>query len=157
MNRLELNDYKNRIELMSDWHERLYNAQRGHYVCSEKLYNKADLTGYALILSSTIVTGCLFFDAQGWWKFMLVTMSILSAALSGLVSFGRFSEKAELHRAAAGNYGKLRRQLENLHAKKDKLDDDALDIKLKVLRIEWEYISQNSPLTPKSALKNRGV
>lgn len=58
-----------------------------------------------------------FLQAEGGLKLTLFFISVLSAALSGIVSFGRFAEKAELHRSAASCYGKLRRQLENLRSK----------------------------------------
>ncbi|MGV2841431.1 SLATT domain-containing protein [Vibrio cyclitrophicus] len=140
-------------ELIPDWIERLHDAQVGHYVSSEILYTRADRLGYALIISSTIVTAMLFLDATGYAKILMVFMSIVAASLSGVVSFARFAEKAEQHRSAAGSYGKLRRQLEKLDKTKNELLFDELDSKLKVLRIEWEYVSQNAPLTPKSALK----
>jgi len=140
-------------ELISNWLTRLHNAQMGHYTQSEQLYSKANITGYALIVSSTVVTAMLFMDAEGAWKYLLVLMSILSATLSGVVSFARFAEKAEQHRSAGGCYGKLRRQLEKLDTIKASLNDSDLDKQLKILRIEWEYTSQNAPLTPYSSLQ----
>jgi hypothetical protein len=139
--------------LITNWIKRLHDAQIGHYTCSEKLYDKANWTGYALILSSTIVTAMLFMDAQGYYKLLLVFMSILSAILSGVVSFARFAEKAEQHRSAASCYGKLRRQLEKLNTIELKVANDELDKQLKILRIEWEYTSRNAPLTPLSAIE----
>ncbi|QUM75526.1 SLATT domain-containing protein [Moritella sp. 24] len=153
---LEVVDAGNRSsihELISNWLVRLADAQMAHYVQSERLYFKANISGYALITSSTIVTAMLFMNAVGAWKLLLVIMSISSATLSGVVSFSRFAEKAEQHRSAAGCYGKLRRQLEKLNTIKSSLNDNDLDKQLKILRIEWEYTSQNAPLTPYSALK----
>ncbi|WP_367989512.1 SLATT domain-containing protein [Vibrio sp. NTOU-M3] len=138
--------------LIQDWLPRLHNAQVGHYTRSEALYRRADVSGYALIVSSTVVTAMLFLQTDGYLKMLLIGMSILSATLSGVVSFARFAEKAEQHRSAAGTYGKLRRQLEKLGKTTDKLSFEQLDSKLKVLRIEWEYVSQNAPLTPISAI-----
>jgi len=141
--------------LVNNWLQRLSDAQSGHYSRAEKLYFRADLFGYCLILTSTIVTAMLFLNADGWWKIFLTIMSILSASLSGVVSFARFAEKGERHRSAAGCYGKLRRQLEKLDKTMATLTEDEIDSKLKVLRIEWEYISQNAPLTPKSSLTKK--
>jgi hypothetical protein len=151
------NDRTSIYELISQWLTRLHDAQTGHYTSSEKLYSIANKTGYALIISSTIVTAMLFMDAKELWKLLLVIMSILSATLSGVVSFARFAEKAEQHRSAAGCYGKLRRQLEKLNTVKSKLNDDDLDRQLKILRIEWEYTSQNAPLTPFSSIKKNQI
>lgn len=148
------NNNKNETySLINNWLTRLHDAQTGHYVCSEKLYSKANITGYALILSSTIVTAMLFADVDGFLKLFLVIMSVISAMLSGVVSFARFAEKAEQHRSTASCYGKLRRQLEKLNSTKSKLDNNELDKQLKILRIEWEYTSRNAPLTPLSAIK----
>ncbi|MGS0682848.1 SLATT domain-containing protein [Shewanella sp. 125m-7] len=141
--------------LINNWLTRLHDAQTGHYTCSEKLYNRANRTGYALILSSTVVTAMLFMEAGGLLKLFLVTMSIVSATLSGVVSFARFAEKAEQHRSAASCYGKLRRQLEKLDTTKSNINDGELDKRLKILRIEWEYTSRNAPLTPLSAIKSK--
>ncbi|MEZ8159105.1 SLATT domain-containing protein [Vibrio splendidus] len=138
--------------LIEDWLRRLHHAQVGHYITSEALYKKADISGYALIISSTIVTAMLFLETEGFERLFLIGMSVVAASLSGVVSFGRFAEKAEQHRAAAGSYGKLRRQLEKLSKTLDKLSFCEIDAKLKVLRIEWEYVSQNAPLTPRSAI-----
>lgn len=138
--------------LIQEWLPRLHNAQIGHYTRSETLYWRADVFGYALIFSSTVVTAMLFLQTDGFQKILLIAMSIISAMLSGVVSFARFAEKAEQHRSAAGTYGKLRRQLEKLDKTTHTLTFQQLDSKLKVLRIEWEYVSQNAPLTPSSAI-----
>tara|TARA_R110002033_G_scaffold169325_2_gene209918 strand:+ start:5400 stop:5930 length:531 start_codon:yes stop_codon:yes gene_type:complete len=145
-------DYSDLSKLMNDWHVRLCNAQQGHYQRSETLYCRANWSGYLLITATTIVTPMLFADAKDCLKAVLVFMSILSAGLSGVVSFARFAEKAEKHRSAAGSYGKVRRQLEHLNSKRADMNPKEVQDKLKLLRIEWEYIYDNAPLTPKSAL-----
>lgn len=146
-------DYADLDKLMEDWHKRLCNAQKGHYKCSESLYCKANWSGYFLILTTTIVTAMLFMDTQGCTKVFLVLMSIISAVLSGVVSFARHAEKAEKHRSAASSYGKVRRQLEHLNSKRTTMEVNAIQDKLKLLRIEWEYISDNALLTPESTIK----
>ncbi|RXN73451.1 SLATT domain-containing protein [Providencia rettgeri] len=138
--------------LINEWLIRLHDAQVGHYVTAESLYKKSDRLGYLLIISTTIVTAMLFMDTEGVEKIILIIMSIISASLSGIVSFGRFSEKAEQHRAAAGLYGKLRRQLEKL-SKTNGMSLEEVNSKLKILRIEWEYVSQSAPLTPRKSIQ----
>ena len=142
--------------LIADWSFRLKNAQCGHYKCSEKLYFYANLTGFLLILSTTLVTALLFFDTKGpnedSWNLLLFILSVLSAGLAGIVSFVRFAERAELHRSAASRYGKLRRQLEFLDTYRNTQENTQIKEKLKLLRIEWEYVSADAPLTPKSAI-----
>lgn len=132
------------------------NAQIGHYKCSENLYFLANLTGFLLILTTTLVTALLFFDTTGpnedYWNLLLFILSVLSAGLAAIVSFVRFAERAELHRSAASRYGKLRRQLEFLDAYRETQEDKKIKEKIKLLRIEWEYVSADAPLTPKSAI-----
>lgn len=142
--------------LIIDWVSRLRNAQIGHYKCSEYLYLMANLTGFLLILTTTLVTALLFFDTRGpnqdAWQLLLFILSVVSAGLAGIVSFVRFAERAELHRSAASRYGKLRRQLEFLDAYRHSQEQSQVKEKLKLLRIEWEYVSADAPLTPKSAI-----
>ncbi|MGI2215284.1 SLATT domain-containing protein [Shewanella oncorhynchi] len=138
-------DYSDLSKLMNEWHVRLCNAQQGHYKRSETLYCRANLSGYLLITATTVVTAMLFLDAKDCLKAILVFMSILSAGLSGVVSFARFAENAEKHRSAAGSYGKIRRQLEHLNSKRADMTPVDVQSKLKLLRIEWEYISDNAP------------
>ncbi|MBE1276336.1 SLATT domain-containing protein [Enterovibrio baiacu] len=149
--------YKNKRgkvnSLIEIWMERLGNAQIGHYHQSEKLYFRANFSGCSLIVSSTVVTAMLFMEPSGFSRYLLISMSIVSASLSGIVSFARFAEKAEQHRSAGGSYGKLRRQLEKLNTSKENLSNTELDKQLKILRIEWEYISQSAPLTSYSSLQ----
>ncbi|MEZ8411438.1 SLATT domain-containing protein [Vibrio splendidus] len=142
--------------LIDDWSVRLKNAQIGHYKCSERLYLLANVTGFLLILTTTLVTALLFFDTNGpnedKWQLLLFILSVTSAALASIVSFVRFAERAELHRSAASRYGKLRRQLEFLNTYRNTQQDSQVKEKLKLLRIEWEYVSSDAPLTPKSAI-----
>ena len=142
--------------LIIDWSVRLKNAQVGHYKCSERLYLLANVTGFLLILTTTLVTALLFFDTTGpneeQWQILLFILSVSSAGLASIVSFVRFAERAELHRSAASRYGKLRRQLEFLDTYRNTQQDTQVKEKLKLLRIEWEYVSSDAPLTPKSAI-----
>lgn len=150
----EQNEHLN--DLIRDWKKRLHNAQIGHYKCSEKLYDYANFTGFLLISTTTTVTALLFFDTSGphqnCWLLLQFFLSVLSAGLASVVSFVRFAERAELHRSAASRYGKLRRQLEFLDTYKNSQDVPTIKDKLKLLRIEWEYVSEDAPLTPKSVI-----
>ncbi|WP_025152944.1 SLATT domain-containing protein [Morganella morganii] len=107
-------------KLLQDWKEKLENAQKGHYSQCERLGTINTRIGVALILSSTIVTGFIFYSSSKFAKdsdvFTLVygVLSIIVAAIPGIVSFSRFSDRATEHRITAGNYGKLRRKLESI-------------------------------------------
>lgn len=144
-------------KLLQDWKEKLENAQKGHYSQCERLGTINTRIGVALILSSTIVTGFIFYSSSKLAKdsdvFTLVygVLSIIVAAIPGIVSFSRFSDRATEHRITAGNYGKLRRKLESIATiSSDEYHTDNFKHKLKTLRIEWEYVASLAPLTPKN-------
>ena len=144
----------NKVEsLISNWLDKLSKAQQGHYSETEYLNSIHQWLGIALIVLTTGVTAFIFFESEqnkDLVKLMIAIASAMAAALSGIVTFGRFGERANEHRITAGRYGKLRRQLEFLQATRQNLQDkqDVRD-KLKTLRIEWEYVAANAPLTPK--------
>ncbi|SDJ99746.1 hypothetical protein SAMN04488540_11717 [Ferrimonas sediminum] len=145
--------------LTQNWIDRLGDAQVGHYKCSERLYTYANWSGVALICSTTIVTASLFlhdFGGNPWvGKYIIPAISIIAAILSGVVSFVRFAERAELHRAAASRYGKLRRELDQIGILSNRLSPEEYSAKLEKLRLEWEYISADAPLTRRNAIPKR--
>lgn len=139
--------------LIDLWTEKLKNAQEGHYRETESL-NKIHVgIGFALILLTSIITAFIFYEPIEYKNEMKLALGIGSAIaviLSWIVSFGRFSERANEHRITASRYGKLRRQLEYLKATTPEFNQqNDPKQKLKLLRIEWEYIAASAPLTPK--------
>lgn len=140
-------------ELVNNWLTRLGDAQIGHYKEAEYLGRIHQLLGAVLILLTTGVTAFIFYESAKdavQVRFSIGVASAFSAALSGVVTFGRFGERANDHRITAGRYGKLRRQLEYLQSTCPvEINSDEFQRKLKTLRIEWEYVALNAPLTPK--------
>ncbi|MCD9490277.1 SLATT domain-containing protein [Photobacterium phosphoreum] len=139
--------------LIDFWTEKLKNAQEGHYKETESLNKTHSRIGVGLIFLTTIITAFIFYEPieyKNEIKLALGMSSAIAVTLSGIVSFGRFSERANEHRITASRYGKLRRQLEYLKATNPELNqqNDSKQ-KLKLLRIEWEYIASTAPLTPK--------
>ena len=139
--------------LVINWIEKLKNAQEGHYKETESLNIIHQRVGILLIFLTTLVTAFIFYDPDLYpelIKFLIGVASAIAAALSGVVSFGRFGERANEHRITASRYGKLRRQLEYLRGTSfDATDTEDFKKKLKMLRVEWEYVALNAPLTPK--------
>ncbi|MCG3824197.1 SLATT domain-containing protein [Photobacterium damselae] len=146
------------VELIKNWLEKLENAQIGHYKQTEKLSSINFIIGICLITLTTLVTAFIFYEPpenhKDLIKLLLGGASACSAGLSGVVTFGRFGERADEHRVTAGRYGKLRRQLELLQStNSNDIGKAEFRAKLKTLRIEWEYVAANAPLTPKSKKK----
>ncbi|MFM2642309.1 SLATT domain-containing protein [Vibrio chagasii] len=153
-NEIELNlDLQEVVGLTSRWLKKLEDAQVGHYKETEHLTRVHQYLGIILILLTTGVTAFIFYKPpfhQEVVQLILACTSALAAALSGIVTFGRFGERAIEHRSTAGRYGKLRRQLELLQASSlSNKNIKEYRTRLKTLRIEWEYVAANAPLTPK--------
>ncbi len=149
------------VDLIKNWLEKLENAQIGHYKQTEKLSSINFRIGICLIALTTLVTAFIFYEPpknfennKDLIKLLLGVASACAAGLSGVVTFGRFGERADEHRVTAGRYGKLRRQLELLQStNSDDIGKAEFRAKLKTLRIEWEYVAANAPLTPKPKKK----
>lgn len=143
--------------LVTLWITNLRDAQTGHYQETERLNILNQKLGVLLIIITTFVTAFIFYTPPFFtelFKIFLGLCSASAAALSGIVSFGRFSDRATEHRITASRYGKLRRQLEFLQGvKRHQLDFSDFNQKLKLLRIEWEYVASSAPLTPKKKKK----
>lgn len=142
------------IDVLIDfWTDKLKNAQEGHYEETECLNKIHTRIGFGLIFLTTVITAFIFYEPveyENEIKLALGISSAIAATLSGIVSFGRFSERATEHRITASRYGKLRRQLEYLKATNPESNQqNEVKQKLKLLRIEWEYVASTAPLTPK--------
>ena len=142
------------IDVLIDfWTDKLKNAQEGHYEETECLNKIHTRIGFGLIFLTTVITAFIFYEPAEYEneiKLALGISSAIAATLSGIVSFGRFSERATEHRITASRYGKLRRQLEYLKATNPESNQqNEVKQKLKLLRIEWEYVASTAPLTPK--------
>ncbi|MEZ9464874.1 SLATT domain-containing protein [Vibrio splendidus] len=145
-------DIEKADKLVVNWIEKLEVAQKGHYSETECLNKIHQWLGFVLISLTTGVTAFIFYDPsedKELIKLLIAIASATAAALSGVVTFGRFGERANEHRITAGRYGKLRRQLELLQSSCSGHTGNAeFRGKLKTLRIEWEYVAANAPLTP---------
>lgn len=142
------------IDVLIDfWTDKLKDAQEGHYKETECLNKIHTRIGFGLIFLTTVITAFIFYEPveyENEIKLALGISSTIAATLSGIVSFGRFSERATEHRITASRYGKLRRQLEYLKATNPESNQqNEVKQKLKLLRIEWEYVASTAPLTPK--------
>lgn len=160
-------------ETLSEWLNRIEKAQIGHYMRAEKLNKRADWTGYLLVFCTVFVTSMSFFSYSGEldslealvipffntklnsanMQYIVISVGLLSAILSGVVSQGRFAARAEQHRTAAGRYGNIRRKIERLLTKLN-TDMQNLDIEyeMNTIEVEWNFISTDAPLTKKKVI-----
>ncbi|HYW20003.1 MAG TPA: SLATT domain-containing protein [Nodularia sp. (in: cyanobacteria)] len=103
-------------ELLISWYQRLRESQFSHYEAAKTFERINYWLGIPSVILSTIVGTSIFatigesVDTKA--QIMVGLVSVVAAALAGLQTFLRFSERAEKHRAVAARYGALRREIE---------------------------------------------
>jgi len=102
------------IELLENWHSRVYAAQAAHYASADRFRLANYIVGVPAIIFSSIVGTAIFAGLEKnsglAWLFALV--SILAAILAGLQTFLRFSERATQHATAGDWFSAVRRDIE---------------------------------------------
>lgn len=102
--------------LLRRWLKRARENNFAHYYAEHQLNNLHLLLGIpATVFAATVGTAVfasLENSASLWMKIGVGLISIVTAILSGLQTFLRFSEKAERHRKTAVDYGSARRTIE---------------------------------------------
>jgi hypothetical protein len=111
-------------ELVLRWLLRARESQFAHYEMGVIFDRWNKWFGVPVIAITTIVSGSIFSviqkDATGEMKYWTMGLSLLAVVLTSLQTFLKFSERAEKHRAAAAEYGVVRRRLEVLHISSQK-------------------------------------
>jgi hypothetical protein len=135
-----------RVSVMKD----LHYAAAVHF---ERLHR---CLGIPAAVFSAIVGTTIFATLQGSTSLSLKVatgvLSIASAVLIGLQSFLRYGERAEKHRAASGQYGLLKFELERIGAFPPN-NPKALREELKAFGVRWAEIRQASPTIPPRLVK----
>ena len=111
------------VQLLEDWHRRVYCAQAGHYAAADRCRLLNYLVGVPAIVFSSIVGTAIFagleHDTQGPTALgmaprtiVVASISIAAAVLGALQTFLRFPERATQHATAADWYSAIRRDIE---------------------------------------------
>ena len=101
-------------QLLGDWRQRVYAAQTAHYASADRFRLLNYAVGMPAVILSSIVGTTIFAGLakdSGWAKWVALA-SIAAAALAGLQTFLRFSERAAQHATAADWYSAVRRDIE---------------------------------------------
>jgi hypothetical protein len=105
-------------ELLKSWYHRLRESQFSHYEAAKAFERMNYWLGIPSVILSTIVGTSIFAtvgeSVDTKVQIIVGLVSVTAAALAGLQTFLRFSERAEKHRAVAARYGALRREIEEL-------------------------------------------
>src|SRR6266536_3893240 len=108
-------DWNAQVEqLLADWRQRVYAAQTAHYASADRFRLLNYFVGIPAVIFSSVVGTTIFAGLEkNSPKAPLVALaSILAAALAGLQTFLRFSERAAQHGTAADWYSAIRRDIE---------------------------------------------
>ncbi|NHN79709.1 SLATT domain-containing protein [Azotobacter chroococcum] len=100
-------------ELAKRWLKRARESQLGHYAMVDSQSSKHVTLG----LITIIITACLgitnvFTDLPEPFKIGLGILGLIASFVTAMQTFFQFEEKANSHRLAAIEYGKIRRKLE---------------------------------------------
>lgn len=149
-NQNELSDP--RAQLLLRWLRNCLRAQIGNYEAAGLFTRRNYWLGVPAVLLSAAV-GTSVFAALGKNVDPLIQMTVgavvLAAVLSALQTFFRWGELASNHRAAAAEYGALKREIDELLARyaagADVLDEDVTRV-----RERMDTLSRDVPELPQS-------
>ena len=101
---------------------RLIHARKSwkkHEEAARRLESRYRIVGVASVSLSAVVGTALFASLEAsnepWIKILAGLLSLSAAVLSSLMTFHRYEERVEKHRAAATRYNGALRRLEKLH------------------------------------------
>lgn len=140
---------ENLRNLLEQWCSKCSEHQSVHYITGNRLASIHSYLGISLIIISTIVGTSFFATLQDEankdiFKITCGIISLTGAVLASLQTFLKLSERAELHRLAGVNYGKIRREMEQyiLHFPDSKEDQVKIMDKL---RTQMDILAEESP------------
>lgn len=128
----------------------MHNA---HTRCAT-LYDRRNLMLGVPVVGLTTIVGTSIFatlasaQQRVWISVLIALLSIGAAVLASLQTFLRYSELSQKHKAAAVEYGTLRRRIEALLPRSDKLTDPESNESMEFIRSRWDTVEQESPSIP---------
>jgi hypothetical protein len=136
------------MALPRQWHDAIRVAHKGHIKTAANADRMNRILGIPATFISAIVGSAVFAslaeNPSATAKIAVGLLSVLAAVLTALQTYLRYSERAELHRKAAGRYGVMRRQLEEILASySDEHPCD--DAKLDEIGKTWAEIEAAAP------------
>jgi hypothetical protein len=138
-------------ELIAEWHAGIRINVLAHYECSKVFADYHRLLGYPTVIFSALA-GTAFVSSLNNSRLWLaqalaVLLSLAVTVLASLQTFLRYAERAEKHKTAATEFGKLRRELEEILAF---VPDGGIlaEDEMKSIRIKWGELSTHAPAIP---------
>ncbi|EDP71692.1 hypothetical protein FBALC1_04372 [Flavobacteriales bacterium ALC-1] len=153
---------KHHENMLEEWDRRVSRAVLCHYE-SAKILRKYHLClGIPSILIIAILGSFASFGditmniEEGsifWTQLIFIILTITSAILVGLQTFLNFSQRAEKHRDDAGEYGTIRREIEQI-AVTEYNSEKELNEKLNELRGKLDILSKTTREIPNNIWKD---
>lgn len=148
------------IRLLETYSKNAVLNRAGHYRAANDARIKHYWLGIPSIIISTAIGTSIFAslnsNPQNGLKIIVGLVSFLSAVLSSLQTFFKFSELAERHRVAGAAYGDIKRKLDILklqYSTKDQtFRDEALN-EMKLISESLGELAKESPGIPDKAFR----
>ncbi len=138
-------------ELIQEWHAGIRISVLAHYECSKLFEAYHRLLGYPTVilsaLAGTAFVSTLTNSDLKWARGIAIILSLAVTVFASLQTFLRYSERAEKHKKAATEFGKLRRELEQIIAV---IPDGSTvaENDMKSVRLKWGELSTHAPSIP---------
>jgi hypothetical protein len=138
----------NNTELVEKWHNGVRLLQVAHNMAASHYCRINRLLGIPVVVLSAIVVTSIFASLQSEvhivMKVVVGMLSVCAAVLSGLQTFLRHAELAEKHRIAAGKFGELRREIQQVAAFPPKEEEKFAEF-CESFRARWDEAEKESP------------
>ncbi len=138
-------------ELIQEWHAGIRISVLAHYECSKLFEAYHRLLGYPTVilsaLAGTAFVSTLTNSDLRWARGLAVMLSLAVTVFASLQTFLRYAERAEKPKKAATEFGKLRRELEQIIA----IIPDGSTVAendMKSVRLKWGELSTHAPSIP---------
>lgn len=146
-------------QLLTQWRIRAQYAQYCHFAAANYLRKLHYYLGIPSIFLSTLVGTSIFatLEHQGnnMMRIVVGLVSVLTAGLSTMQTFLRFEERAERHRTAGTQYGKLGRIMEQFYLLYHAYDIAELHRLITEIREQLDDLDKNSPEIPQHIWNKR--
>ena len=142
-----MNDAKH--TLLRRWQRNCRRSQIANYAAANQFSGRNYWLGIPTIILTTVVGTSVFATLQEgkiafWFQILLGVLSVSAAVLSALQTFFRWGEAAAKFRAAAAEYGTIKREIDQLLTTTADPPDDVLTR----IREKMDTISRDAPELP---------
>lgn len=130
---------------LEQWGAHVRAIEYCHYISAKKLEHRNMWLGIPTIFLSAAVGTSIFAELETInvvTKIAVGLTSVLAAALAGVQTFLRFSERSEKHRVTAAKYGAIRREIDqSISFNKDSLTSNIVDN----IRLKMDKLAEDEP------------